>query len=366
MAKISNYLGVDLGASGIKVINLASDKKKTRLITYGYMERSQEEIAVDWFTDLDYTASLLKKICAKAKTTTVQAATALPIAAVFNAVLSLPKIAKKELESSVRWEAKKLIPLPLEEVVLDWKLLPSIPVSKTAAVQKNQETKEGEQKTELKEKKENPIEVLLTGAPKSLVQKHTELFKKAGLNLLSLETESFAFVRSLVGNDPSSVAIVDIGAKKSNIILIDRGIPFLSRSIEIGGKNFTEKIAEKLNIPLDQAEEIKRNVSEMESLTELPLIIKEVLTPLFNEIKYSFNIYRTRNVFNRPIEKIILSGGSAFLPGICEYFTQFFNLRTFLGDPWARLSYPDELKPILQSIGSRFSVAIGLAMRETE
>ncbi|MEK7606956.1 MAG: type IV pilus assembly protein PilM [Patescibacteria group bacterium] len=354
MAKTRDSIGIDLGAGGIKAASLAREKKGVRLVTYGFTERSVGEMGNDWLADIDGTAALIRKICDRAHITGGRASTALPIASVFSSVINLPVAVSKgkELEAAVQWEAKKLIPLPLEEVILDWKILP--PVSVLA---KGKEEKGAE-------KKEKMVEVLLTGAPKALVQKYIEVFKKAGFTLGALETESFAFIRSLVGNDLSLVAIVDIGARKSNIVFVDRGVPFLSRSIEIGGKNFTDRIADVLKMPVERAEEVKRNISELSALQSLPDLIKGVITPLLNEIKYSFDVYRTRNGGTRPLEKIILTGGSSALPKLSEHFTEFFNLRTFQGDPWARLQYPEELKPVLQSIGARFSVALGLAMRE--
>lgn len=354
MAKHQDSLGIDLGAGGIKAVSLAREKKGMRLVTYGFTERAVGEMGNDWLADIDATAALIRKICDRAHITGTRASTALPIASVFSSVINLPAAVSKgkELEAAVQWEAKKLIPLPLEEVILDWKILP--PVS---ALAKGKDEKSPE-------KKEKMVEVLLTGAPKALVQKYIDVFKKAGFTLGALETESFAFIRSLVGNDFSPVAIVDIGARKSNIVFVDRGVPFLSRSIEIGGKNFTDRIAETLKMPVARAEEVKRNISELSTLQTLPDLIKEVITPLLNEIKYSFDVYRTRNSGARPLEKIILTGGGSALPRLAEYFTEFFNLRTFQGDPWARLQCPEDLKPILQSIGARFSVALGLAMRE--
>lgn len=356
MAKAQNSLGIDLGAGGIKVASLAGDRKGMRLVTYGFTERAVEETGADWFADMDGTAALIRKILERARIASTRAVTALPIASVFSSVISLPMAVSKgkELAAAVQWEAKKLIPLPPEEVILDWKVLaPSVgaPGKKEAAAAETP-------------KKEKMIEVLLTGAPKALVQKYIAVFKKAGLTLGALETESFAFIRSLVGNDLSPVVIVDIGARKSNLVFTDRGVPFLSRSIEIGGKNFTDRIAGVLKMPPDRAEEIKRNASELATLQSLPALIREVATPLLNEIRYSFDVYRSRNGAARPLEKIILTGGSALLPKLADYFTEFFQMRTFVGDPWARLQYPEDLKPILQSIGARFSVALGLAMRE--
>lgn len=346
MAKAKNYLGVDIGGGGIKVVNLIAEKNRPRLATYGFSERSPEEVDIDWFGNPKETASLLKEICRRAETLTPYAITSLPIASVFSAVINLPNLKPKEIDAAVRWEAKKLIPLPIEEVVLSWKILPRLS----------------------KEEEEKNLIVLLTGAPKSLVQKYVDVFKMAGLNLISLEPESFAFIRSLVGNDLSPVAIVDLGARKSNVLFVDRGVPLLARSIEIGGKHFSAEIAKTLNIPLVQAEELKKSLAELRSEErpelKIPDLLRKVLAPLLNEIKYSLTVFQTKNDFARPIEKIILTGGGALIPKIEDYFNEFFQIRTFLGDPWARLLFPEELKPILQTIGSRFSVAIGLALRE--
>lgn len=347
--KQKGYLGIDFGAGGIKVVQLQPVDGRGKLFTYGFAERGLEEVGIDYLDQPDATSDLLKKICAKARITTTQAVAALPIPSVFSAVLSIADVPKKELLQAVQWEAKKLIPLPLEEVVLDYKELAALPSSK-----------EGKQGKEKEEKKEKSIQVLLTAAPKGIIDKYLQVAKQAGLTLSSIETEAFAIIRSLVGTDPVPAVVVDIGAVRSNILIIDRGIPMLTRSVQIGGKKCTEALAVNLGLKPNQAEAMKR---DLDANTELPPVLKDVLQPLLNELKYSFNVYRTRNAVVRPPEKIILTGGGAGTPGIAKLLAAEFNLRTFLGDPWDQVDFNKDLTHILQTMGSRFAVSIGLALR---
>lgn len=364
MANSRRYLGVDLGAGGIKVVEFAEEKKRARLTTYGWAERSPLEISVDWLADPPATASILKKICERAHVTATVAVAALPVYSVFSSVISLAKVSNKELAAAVHWEAKKLIPLPVEEMVLDWKILPQTVLSREPLDIKAVPGEVAEPK------QENAINVLLTAAPKELRDKYIDIFKKAGIMLGSLETEAFAFIRSLVGSDEASTIIVDIGARKSNVLIVERGIPFLAHSVDIGGKHFTESIALALNVPIEKAESLKHDFGTLEharsgSVGEVfPKILEEVMTPIKDAVQYSLSIHRTQNSSAGVPEKIILTGGSAGLPGLVDYFTRVFDIRTFIGDPWARVLYPAELRPVLDTIGPRFAVGIGLAMRD--
>lgn len=367
--KQKGYLGIDFGVGGIKIVQLQPAGSRGILFTYGFSERPPNEAGLDYLENIEATGALLKLICVKARATTTRAIAALPIPAVFSAVLSLASVPKKELLQAVQWEAKKLIPLPLEEVSLDFKVLvtPSFPPLHKGG-------KEGEgslHKWGKESVKKEAIEVLLTAAPKSIIEKYIAIAKTAGLTLTSLETEAFAMIRSLLGSDLAPTVIIDIGVIRSNILIVDRGIPMLTRSVEVGGKKCTETIAQGLGIDLDKAESMKRDLGSTSPfegpIGVLPELLRETLQPLFNELKYGINVYRGRNNAagqeERALEKIILTGGGSGLPGLVQLFTQEFNLRTFIGEPWERVNYHTDLKPLFQSFGSRFSVAIGLALR---
>ncbi|MFH1226181.1 MAG: pilus assembly protein PilM [bacterium] len=385
-----SYLGIDLGAVSTKVVELGNEKGRPRLVTYGFVEEAVDLARNDSPEAKEKIIAFLKEICKKAGVKTNKAIAALPTFSVFSSIVSLPRVAKKDLPSTIRWEAKKVIPMPLEEMILDWKILPETePVSNLPAdrqagpvVERVIKTKNGSQY----------LKVLLTGAPKNLVKKFMEVFNGAGLQLISLETESFALVRSLVGEDKSTIMIIDLGGATTNLSVIDKGVPVLNRSLEIGGSTITRAIADGLNINLVRAEQFKRDMGislGSRGQNDVPQTIEASVAPIINEIKYCFGLYQnqalrpfdsqfSRNgdnaspagsseaLFNGRIEKIILTGGSALLPNLADYLSKLLDIKVYLGDPWARIIYPIELRPILEEIGSRFSVALGLAMRDIE
>lgn len=355
--KDTSYLGVDLGGSLIKLVQLKNVKKRAQLVTYGYSTKPIRDVNDSFLDYPEEMGAMLARLCKESGVTTHRAITALPAPAVFSSIINLPNITKADISSTekideaVRYEAKKIIPLPLEEMTLDWKLLPIMD-----DMGKNEEvSKKG-------------IQVLLTGAAKKIVRKYLAIFQKANLELMSLETESFALTRSLVGNDKSVIMIVDIGATSTYILIVDHGVPFLDRTIHSAGITITKLFAENLGVTIEQAEQIKFDYANsiFSKKVPLPKIVEDAFSPIINEIQYSFNLYQQDMYGGKNIDRIILSGGTAALPHITEYLSNLLNRRVYVGDPWARISYPEEMKPLLQEIGAKFAIGIGLAMRDIE
>ncbi|MEI6287995.1 MAG: pilus assembly protein PilM [bacterium] len=368
----TSYLGVDLGSSSIKVVELANSNGRPRLVTYGFTEKKLTDnnfiSSSDFLNAEDEIAKTLMEVCNKSRTFSKKAVAALPSFAVFTSILNLPEMSKKELASAITWEAKKIIPMPLEEVILDWKII-------SQEEYKNEDTKDpagegdNQQLNPVSKIFSHPtkgLKILLTGASKSLVRKYVNIFNTAGVSLLSLETENFALVRSLIGNDQAVIMIVDLGANSSSIMVAEKGIPVMARSVEMGGTLITKAISSSLNVNLDRAEQFKQDMMlETNSASNsLPQTVEKAFATILNEIKYTVGLYQEQH--NQKIEKIILTGGSANLGNLTGYLSKVLNINAYVGDPWARVIYPVELKPILDRLGSRFSVAIGLAMRNIE
>lgn len=344
----NSFLGIDIGSTSIKVVELKKDAGKPELISYGFSENKKAR-QNDWQKDTSQAAEVITKICAESGIMGKSAVSALPTYSVFSSVLNLSNIIKKDISSAVHWEAKKVIPLPLEEMILDWKRIET-------TIDKN-EKKSGN----------GNLKVLLTGAPKTLVKKYVEIFRKAQISLLSLETETFSLIRSLVGNDRSTVMLVEIGAGTTDVTIVDNTIPILSRSIDVGGITITKIISERIQTDYSKAEQFKYDlgIASIDSAgDEVPKIITEAIAPIVNEIKYAINLFQNKN--KKKTEKIILSGGSALLPNLVNYLSKILDIKVIIGDPWARINYPQDLKPLLQEIGPKMSVAIGLALREME
>jgi len=336
------YLGVDIGSTSIKVVELIKDAQSPVLKTYGFSENITFD--ADWQKSPEKIAKVLTKVLEESGVSSKNAISALPTFSVFSSVLNLNNISRKDIDSIIQLEAKKLIPLPIEELIIDWK--------------------------EIKEDNQSPkdIKVLLTGAPKKLVQKYIDIFKYAKINLLSLETESFSLIRSIVGTDQSVFLLVEIGANTTDISVINNKIPILNRSIDVGGLTITKAIKNSLNVGLERAEQFKYDLGisllKEDSNDTILKIIRETISPIISEIKYVKNMFENKDEMK--IEKIILSGGSSMLAEFGDYLSKILDIKVIVGDPWHRIIYNDELKPLLNQIGPFMSVAIGLALRDIE
>ena len=344
-AKNNLFLGIDIGDSSIKMVELRRKGKKIFLNNYAFSENIGD-VKFTRIEDIDYLASVISKVKNKAGITSARAAVSLPTFAVFSSIISLSGVDKKSLAAAVVEEAKKVIPLPLEEMILDWKIIP-----------------DANGKTPTK----GNMRVFLTGSPKKLVRKYIDVFKQAKLNLVSLETETFSLVRSLIGNDKSTVMIVEIGANSTDISIVRESIPVLNRSLAVCASTVTKVLAEKLGMTFAQAEQFKFDLSVSlgaDSKEELPQLITKTIEPIITEIQYMLDFSRSQN--GSEIEKIILSGGGAMLLNLADYLSKRLNIKVIIGDPWNRVVCPPELKSVLSEVSAKLAVAIGLGMREIE
>lgn len=394
----TSYLGIDIGTSSIKMVELENYKNQAKLKTYGYADIAINVLSSSIDKNNQIIADYIVDIAQKSNVQTRQVVAALPTFSVFNFIINLPPMPKKDLTSAIKWEAKKFIPVPLEEMILDWKILNKKKIAKIDS--KNKEIKsalsnngldddlgveaslsvssndsksaktvspkavlKNEDKLVSANAGNNNYRILLTAAPKNLVARYIDIFKRAKFNLLSLETEAFALSRSLIGNDTSTVMIVDIGATTADICIIEEGVPILNRGIDTGGEFITKTIMNSLNVNQERAEQFKRDFGLAGGgFKNVPDVIQKSLNSIINEIKYVFEIYQRQG--NSRIEKIVLTGGSAFLPSLPEYLSELLNMQVIIGDPWDRIIYPLDLKPVLQEVGPRMAAATGLAMRD--
>jgi len=354
LRKKESFLGVDLGTTSIKLVEIENKGGIPTLLTYGYAEKAVGDFIKGESEEARKNAvELLKKLYKKSGAKSHKVYGALPNFAVFNSIINLPVMSKKELTSAIQWEAKKFIPLPIEDVILDWKIVEQFT--------NNHQEVDSDGKTKMINRRD--YKILLIAASKKLVQKFIDIFREADLQLLSLETESFAMARSLITKDERVVMIVDSSALTTDIIILEKGIPYISRSIDVGGISLTKTLAERMGLDYEAAEQFKKDAGFKRD-EFASQIITQSFQPVINEVQYSLHLYQ--NQTNKNVEKIILSGGSAYLPGLPEYIAEVLNLKVFIGDPWAKIAYPLELKPALTAVAPRFSVALGLALRGFE
>lgn len=365
-SKSKTFLGVDIGGSSIKVVELLHEKGRAKLMTYGYLELPEHE-GSDGLMDQPTTAgALLARLCKESGVKSTQAMTALQTSNVFSTILSLPKNTsdtkdQRAMKAHIDAEMGKVAPLPMSDMI-------------TYSTMIDGEKKDA-QKSGEKESKPAPApkqdtgyaRVLVTGAAKTLVQKYIESFKEAKVGLQAIDTESFALIRSLIGKDRGAIMILDIGSKRTNVFIVEKGIPFVSRSINLGGDSVTRRMMEELKVAEPEAERAKRDLSNATNLTKLPPVLEAFMQPIVNEIRFALQLYANMELTElKRVEKIILTGGSSSLPYIPEYLSETLGMNVYRGDPWARVIYPKDVEGALQEIGPRMAIAVGLAMRDMD
>lgn len=370
--KPASYLGIDIGSSSVKIIELEKTDGRPRLKNYGFAERKRRVGGSHTDEMIHTSASIISRIFKEAGFTAKDSVSALHNFDVFSSIINVPESRSELLAESIKIEARKFVPMQLEEMVLDWKLLAApalVPEEKIVTESPLEGAKAAPLGNEFSGKESKTVDVLLTAAPRKLVKKYVDIFKIAKLNLLSLETESFAFIRALMDKrDDSSILLLDIGAVATDIIITERQAPVVIRSIDLGGDSITASVAKNMRISIERAEQFKRDVGVFEGkssddLSMITEIIKSAFGPVLNEIQYSIDLYKSRNRF---LEKIVLSGGGSRLIGLNDFLQTTFKLPVYMGNPWYKIDAPPELDDTLLELGPMFTVALGLALKEIE
>lgn len=346
-------MGVDIGTSSIKIVELEKRGGRFSLTNYAIFEMKGSGSSVKpsetWgsilkLPDQEITSGI-RELMKKARMNSIEAIASIPSFSTFATVIDLPYISNEDLARALPFEAKKYIPIPLDEVVLEWSIV---------GVAGDQKTQSGKPVT---------VEVFLAAVPKEETVRYQNLMKAGGLNLKALELENSALIRALLGNDLSPTVIVNIGGRSTSIIIVNKGYERVSHNYEIGGFEITKAISQSLNINLEKAEELKRKFGlkkgEDNLISESMISLIDMM--VFETQKTISNYEETKK---EKISNIVLIGGLTNMPGLVDHFRTKLGREVVLGNPFSRLIYPVELKPLTSELSSLFSVAIGLAMRE--
>lgn len=328
-------LGIDIGTSTIKIVQLKKENDQFVLETYG-MVNAASRVMSKLDTDvIKQTADILKTLLQKAQISTKKVVASLPNNIVFVSVIDMPALSDKELKSAIEWEARRYVPLPLEEVTLSWDVM-----------------RESEQAQKIK--------VLITAVPTTVVENYSRMFNLAGLEAQALDIEARALIRSLAGPRQDAFIIVDIGARNTSLNLVDKGFLRISRNLPVGGDTITSGIAQSLHISEGRAEQFKMDLGLSGDLQQIPQVMKSSMESIKNETSQLVKIYEASG---GTINEIIFAGSGGYLPGIAPYFSDL-GIKTSLGDPLKFVRYDERLKGSLSKISMGLSIALGLAMRE--
>ncbi len=367
--KKESYLGIDIGTSTMKVVELGVRGAKPVLKNYAYTHFESNLVYSKGVAAVSASAKKLAQVLNTAEIKSNKAIMALPGFAVFTTVLELPEMPHEELEKAIRYESKYYIPVPLEEVVLGWHLIN--PPEKISIIEKITETigKFGflvGKKVKKEKRPKRKIQVFVTAAPVDLVKKYTELSKILGLKLLALEAEAFPMIRTLIRGSKEPFLIIDLGSHATTVSIVDNGYLQATHGIDIGGNNITQAISRGMGIDFERAEEfkIRYGISGVKGSEALPGIVRSVFGVIKKEVAHLSKMYYNKS--GRGIKKAVLIGGSANLKGLPDYFRRELDLEAKVGNPWEGIEYPPILENRLLELGPRFSVAVGLALKNLQ
>lgn len=357
-----SVVGVDIGASSAKIVQLRASRGIAVLETYG-------EIALGPYGDQpigkvvklppEKVAQALKDLMKEANVNARSAGVSIPFASSLINVLDLPKVDNESLKRIVPIEARKYIPVAVSEVSLDWFVIP-------------QEEKRDSAFDQVQKQAPSAIkgqEVLLVAIHNDTLRTYQEIMQSIGLSTSFYEIEIFSAIRSALGHGIAPVMVVDLGAATTKMYVVERGIVRMTHLLTIGGQQVTETLARTMNWEFEKAERVKRERGFIENSVYSPeenVRIKEALlstlSRVFSEANRVLLSYGQR--YNKNVSSVVLTGGGASLPGIVEVAKQSLSAEVSVADPFSHTEAPAFLGDVLRNIGPGFAVSVGVALRK--
>jgi len=348
--KSKSIIGLDIGSSSVKAVELSVKSKGVELINMGVAPVPPEAIVQGAFLNSGAITEAIQQAVREAGIKTKMVATAVAGHSVIVKKISLPTMSREELEESIRWEAEQYIPFDINEVNLDFQIL---------------DTGDGE----------GQMDVLLVAAKKDLIDDYIQVITDAGLQPVVLDVAAFAVENTFTTNydlpTGDVVALVNVGSQVVNINIVSEGVPAFTRDISTGGNAYTEEIQKSLSVSWEEAERIKLGGGTTEESQdvvpqEVEQAMRSVTDTVIGEISRSLDFFAATAAESR-IARVMLSGGGCRVSGFESAFQGKTNLPVELLNPLERLIPSNRFDPdTLDRWGPSLGVAVGLAMRRID
>jgi len=345
--KQKGVLGIDIGSSSIKIVQLTQDENRAALENYGELSLGPYAgLSIGQTTSLEHPQikTALQDIFREINITGKYASFAIPLGSTFLSLVELPNIGNKQLQSMIPIEARKYIPVPIDEVVLNWWIIP----------RQDNETREND-------KIDQKVQVLLAAIHNDTINKYREIQTCLGFQSNSFEIDIFSALRSVLGNDNTSVIVIDMGAATTKLAVVNFGILCMQHTINMGSQEISVALAKALHLDIGKAENLKRAQGLLNNNVEAVAAMQLPLNHIITEINKFIVSYKKKNT--QPVNKILLIGGGALLQGLSDFMQKSIDLKIEKGNPFSKIKVPASLSATLQEIGPEFSVAIGLALK---
>lgn len=310
--------GLDIGYSSVKAMQIGRSDKQRVVDGYGVTSFPPEYVKDGVITELEPLAAIIQALFEKqiiGAISTRRVAIAIPAARTFNRPITLPKLAAKDLTEAVRLEAEQYIPVPLDDLYIDY------------SVTKRTDT---------------DIELLAVAAPKKMVDSYVTLARLLGLEVVTLETTIAAAGRLFVQAEQSETptVLIDFGSNSADITIYDHDL-IVTGTVPCGGDIFTDRISARLGVTKREAHIIKTKygLGLSKKQAEITSALEPVLTSLVKEIRRMIRYYEERSDSEVTIGQIVTMGGGANMPGLSEFMTNGLRVPVRMCDPWQNLEF---------------------------
>lgn len=344
--EIVESLGIDIGTSFIKVVQLKRDKEKITLETYG-------EIALGPYAGMasgqavhlgeEKTIEALNDLFKEAKVTVKNTTIAIDPVTTYVSLLKVPNVSDSDLQTMMPIEARKYIPVPLAEVQMDWW---HVPTNINIGVD------------------EKMINVVLAAVNNETLLNYDRIVQKLGLQNVEYEINGYSLIRGAPPLAKGMVLYVDIGSQITTLSLTYQSIVLDMHVISRGSQDSTVQLSKALTIPIDTAEEIKQTFGYLGDKSNP--YIKDIMElssyPLFGEVARLSLMYERK--YNQTIEGVVLSGGGTRVPGLIDLYNQTVHIAGRIVTPFEQIEVPPFLAEMIAKVGPSYAVAIGCALKK--
>ena len=341
-AKQKPLVGLDIGSSSIKSVELKNTKQGYELVNFGLEPLAQDTVVDGAIMDAPLVAGAIGTIFDRQEIKTRAVATAVSGHSVIVKRVNLPVMTDEELYDRIQSEASQHIPFDISDVNLDYQLLDSA---------------------------ESQMDVLLVAVKKDKILNHTNVLAQAGKTPTVVDIDAFALQNCYEVNydpDPSqTVALLNIGASVMNINIVRGGAPLFTRDVSVGGNQYTDALQKELDLSYEDAERLKKGEAVAGVNDEhRGTILRSVSDILILEIQKTFDFFRA-TASGENIQRIYLAGGTARVPGLVDLLREEFALPVEELYPFRKIVINPgrHNEDQVRELAPRLAIAVGLALR---
>jgi type IV pilus assembly protein PilM len=342
-----NCLGLDIGASSIKLIQLKQDRKGVHLVAFDMTVLPEESVVDGVLMNFGVVVETIKEMVKKGKIRNKEVAFSLSGNSVIIKKINLPEMTPEELEDSIQWEAEQYIPFDINDVNVDVQIL-------------NPQAGQGQ------------MDVLLVAAKKDVIDDYMSVIREAGLKPVVADVDTFAIQNAFelnYGYPPNeTICLVNVGASVININVIMDGITIFTRDIALGGALLTTEIQRHLNVSFEEAEHYKTlgegNITNNTIAKEVERLAKKISHTLVTEMQRSLDFFAATTV-NADISRLYLCGGAAYTPTLLKSMETGLAVPVEIVNPFKNVMIDSKRFDVnlLQTVAPVATVATGLGLR---